>query len=115
MASVKNNKSRGYAAEREIAERIQKEWPDHFYMERTGLDGGHDLRGKYTIGEVKAVKTGPVWLKDGLAQLDNAKDGEAAKDKILFVKLSQGPGKKVRWVTIMDIEQLEAYLRRVDF
>lgn len=102
--SVKNNKSRGYAAEREIAERL-KGWHAHFFMMRTGLDGGHDLTGRQVVGEVKAVRTGPTWLQKGLDQLDASPD----KEKLLFVKLSQGLGHPVRWLVIMDIDQWEEY------
>lgn len=109
MASrIQNSKARGYAAEREIAER-SKLWPLRFQLTRTGLDGGHDLRGIGIVGEVKAVRTGPVWLKDGLRQLDNSPD----KQHLLFVKLSQGAGHRTRWLVVQDLDQFEDYIEEM--
>lgn len=99
---VKNNKRRGHAAEAEIASRTSR-WPAPFAMMRTGLDGGHDLRGFGTVGEVKAVKAGPVWLKDGLSQLANSPEA----DGFLFVKLGAGSGKGSRWLAVVDVDLLE--------
>src|SRR3990167_2627327 len=104
---ILNNKRRGHAAEIEIAKRVNSWGHAHWFMERTGLDGGHDLRGTKCIAEVKTVKTGPAWLKGGLAQLDT---DDESKEKLLFVKLSRGPGRPSRWLIIMDVEQWEEYI-----
>ena len=103
------NKRRGHQAEGEIGKRTAL-WPSHYNMVRAGLDGGSDLRGEHSIGEVKAVKTGPAWLKGGLSQLDHAPEEHAAKDKFLFVKLSQGAGHPTRWLVCMDLGQFEAMI-----
>ena len=107
---VLQNKRRGHQREIEMARRSQS-WPIEFQMERTGLDGGHDLRGKQSIGEVKAVRKGPVWLSGGLSQLDNTEAG--TRNRFLFVCLSSGPGKPVRWVVVESLEEWEARLDRL--
>lgn len=106
---VKNNKRRGHQAEIEIEARA-KEWPAAFRMMRTGLDGGHDLRGFGVVGEVKSVKAGPVWLKDGLGQLDNSPEA----DGFLFVKLGAGSGKGSRWLAVMDVDLFERLIKGFD-
>lgn len=104
MASIKQNKRNGHRREAEIAVRSET-WPPSWQFVRTGLDGGHDLTGKNStrVGEVKAVRSGPVWLKDGLRQIANSPD----KEGYLFVCLSQGPGYPVKWLTLMPIETFE--------
>ena len=106
---VKANKRAGHQAEGEMGKRTS-EWPTQYHMVRTGLDGSHDLRGEHAIGEVKKVRVGPAWLKSALSQLDNASEEHAAKDKFIFVKLSQGAGHPTRWLIAMDLGQFEAII-----
>ena len=108
--TVKNNKARGYAAEREATEKIKASWPRIYHMERTGLDGGHDLRGPFSIAEIKAVKAGPAWLQSALEQIDSCDD--EGKERFIVVKLSRGPGKPVRWLVLTDFDQITEQLHR---
>jgi hypothetical protein len=99
---IKANKSNGYKAEAEAAD-ISQGWP-RYKMFRTGLDGKHDLSGLESVGEVKAVRAGPIWLKDALAQLDNCTDDRL---KIGMVKLSRRHGARTGWVVFLDLDQWE--------
>lgn len=103
----KNNKRRGHAAEAEAAAIVAAHFPAALHMERTGLDGGHDLRGRIAVGEVKAVRAGPKWLKDLLSQMEDP----AKPHHFGFVKLSRGPGRPVRWLAILDVAEIGVLLR----
>lgn len=105
---VKANKARGHRAEIE-AEEVVSKWPSRLQMVRTGLDGGHDLRGPTAIGEVKATMIGPAWLKSMLSQLDGAKGRDADKLKVGLLKLSKRVANRTGWLVIMD----EAEFRRL--
>lgn len=107
---IKANKRRGHAAEGEIGKRTNT-WPVKYRMVRTGLDGGHDLRGPHTIGEVKAVKAGPAWLKEAIRQIgEDPYSDEADKNKLIFLKLSNGPGHPTTWWVIQSLDQFESLI-----
>lgn len=102
---VKANKRNGHKAEAEAAE-ITQGWPKFLRTVRTGLDGGTDLRGSSAHGEVKAVRSGPVWLKSMLSQLDN----EYSPYKFGMVKLSNRTPGRTGWLVVLDREEFEKIL-----
>lgn len=105
---IKANRRRGHSAEAEAAV-LSQAWP-RFKMQRTGLDGGTDCQGEESIAEVKAVMSGPVWLRSMLAQLDSR---ETDKLKFGMLKLSKRRGNRTGWIVILDIESWENILDRL--
>lgn len=101
------NKRNGHQAEIEASKKINSDWPVPFRVERTGLDGGSDLRGPLVVGEVKSVRSGPAWLQSMIDQLGNDTSGRM---HFGFVRLSQGQGHPVKWLTVMDFDQLTELL-----
>lgn len=107
---IKANKANGHKAEAEASD-LTHRFPKFLRMHRTGLDGKHDLRGLEAIGEVKAVRAGPVWLKDALNQLDNTDD--VSFHKLIMLKLSKRKSNRTGWIVLMDFDEFEKLLARL--
>lgn len=107
---IKANKANGHKAEAEASD-LTHRLPRFLRMHRTGLDGKHDLRGLEAIGEVKAVRTGPVWLKDALRQLDNTED--VSFHKLIMLKLSKRKANRIGWIVLMDFDEFEKLLAKL--